>query len=156
MSGKLVNGSANEFTLYLDLPSSALRPWSENNVSKYLNFDPQGFTPAGCTVPYSLFCNNQAQTPTLLTTPLTDTYFWNYIREGYYMNLDYIQGYIKLRFYDRNKIMFFNFVGQYTYSNANTYLFQFYNNRPTFNFKYGVVASATKTINPNLFDLAFG
>jgi hypothetical protein len=154
LAGKLVNGSANEFTLYLDLPAGTLKPWLAS-ATKYLNFDQNGMTPVGCTAPYSLFCNNQDQPPTLLSTQLTDTYFWNYIREGFYLACDYVQGYIKLRFYDHNKMLFFNFVGSYTFTNANTYLYQFYNNRPTMNFRNGIIASSTKTINPNLFDLSF-
>jgi hypothetical protein len=100
MAGRMIAGSAQEFTIYLNLPSTTTQPWAAQNNTKYLNFDQNGFTPNGCSQPYSLFCNFQDQTPTLLATPLTNEYFWNYIREGFYMNLDFIQGYIKLRFYE--------------------------------------------------------
>jgi hypothetical protein len=159
MCGKWVDGSQKSFALFLNTDPNQLRPFLNNGPGtpnpKFLLFDAQGFTPAGCQSPYSLFCNNIDQTPTFNYTPLTDTYFWNYILEGFYMSVDWVSPYIKVRFYDKNYHLFFNFVGVYTFSNSNTYLFQWYNNSNTYNFKYGIISSTTKIIKPSYFDLSF-
>jgi hypothetical protein len=155
MAGRMIAGTANEFTIYLNVPSTVSKPSAASGITKYINFDQNGITPNGCNSVYYLFCNNVENTPTLNATQLTNEYFWNYIREGFYMSVDYIQGYIKLRFYDQNKIMFFNFIGEYSYSNSNAFLFQWYNNRSVFSFRNGLIASATKTISPALFDISF-